>query len=192
MTQIALASRIHLKSILGFTVPVDCKPMWLLGTVLNQLGLRTAARKKGKRGQQVTYYSLRVEDLTFAVEVLEYRSQQRIERAKKEQQRQEKARRHQARMQSLYGIDPPLTSVSTPAVKGDVYPLADSLDTENNWPENANLESSDGSNKTLKNLQPFYELFKRITEVPYTVIKEVFSDLKTLKILIHCRLLRFL
>ena len=191
MTQKALDSRIHLKSVLGFTVPDNCKPMWLLGTLLNQLGLRTAARKKGKRGAQKTHYSLRVEDLTFAVEVLEYREQQRIERAQKELERQEKERRHQERMQSLYGIDPPKTSVSTPPLKGDDYPLEESLDTENNLPENANLESSDASEKTLKNLQPFYEVFKIITEFPYTVIKEIFSDLKTIKILIHCRLLRF-
>ncbi len=190
MTQIALATRTHLKAILGFTVPQDCQPMWLLGTAVNQLGLRTAARKKGKRGEQVTYYSLRVEDLTFAVEVLEYREQQRIERAKKKQEQQEKARRHQAKMQSLYRIDPPKTSVSTPPLKGDVYPLEESLDTENNWPGNTNSESSDSSDKTLKNLQPFYELFKRITELPYTVIKEILSDLKTLRILINCRLLR--
>ena len=191
MTQKALDSRIHLKSVLGFTVPDKCKPMWLLGTLLNQLGLRTAARKKGKRGAQKTHYSLRVEDLTFAVEVLEYREQQRIERAQKELERQEKERRHQERMQSLYGIDPPKTSVSTPPLKGDVYPLEESLDTENNLPENTNLESSEPSEKTLKNLQPFYEVFKRITEFPYTVIKEIFSDLKTIKILIHCRLLSF-
>ncbi len=226
MTQIALATRTHLKAILGFTVPQDCQPMWLLGTAVNQLGLRTAARKKGKRGEQVTYYSLRVEDLAFAVEVLEYREQQRIERAKKEQEWLEKARRHQAKMQSLYGIDPPQrrrgdkvtgcsepnspslplsqspsqrnkdsqaksdSSVSTPPLKGDVYPLEESLDTENNWPGNTNSESSDSSDKTLKNLQPFYELFKRITELPYTVIKEILSDLKTLRILINCRLLR--
>ncbi len=191
MTQIALASRVHLKSILGFTVPVDCKPMWLLGTVLNQLGLRTTARKKGKRGQQVTYYSLRVEDLTFAVEVLEYREQERIERAKKEQERQEKARRHQARMQSLYGIAPPKDSVSTPPLKGSSYPLEESLDTEDNETKNTDLESDNQTEETLTNLQPFYELFKKTIEFSSTVIKELFEDLSTLKILLYYRLLRF-
>ena len=40
--------------------------MWLLGILIgNQLGLKLLSRKKGKRGQQVRYYSLTVEDTAF-------------------------------------------------------------------------------------------------------------------------------
>jgi hypothetical protein len=58
MTKIAQACGAHIKAILGFTVPKNCKAMWLLGILVQQLGLKTACRKKGRRGKQVTYYSL--------------------------------------------------------------------------------------------------------------------------------------
>ena len=82
MRQIALQCRAHLKAILGFTIPLDCSPIWLLGLLLDQLGLKLVSRKKGGRGTQVSWYRLREEELTFALTVLAYRQQQRQEKAK--------------------------------------------------------------------------------------------------------------
>ncbi len=123
MTEMAGASRVHIKAILNLTIPKDCQPLWLMGVLLNQVGLGTASRKKGGRGQQITYRSLAVEDLAFAVEVLQYREQQRKEKAERERQFQENAQKHQARMQSLYGIEPPQPSVSTSPHKRDINTL---------------------------------------------------------------------
>ncbi|MDZ8259035.1 MAG: hypothetical protein RM022_021115 [Nostoc sp. EfeVER01] len=44
--------------ILGFTVPSDPKPIWLLGLLLDQLGLKLTYRLQGTRGQQVKLFSL--------------------------------------------------------------------------------------------------------------------------------------
>ncbi|MCC5605181.1 plasmid replication protein, CyRepA1 family [Nostoc favosum] len=53
MTAIAKNCAAHVKAILGFTVPSECKPIWLLGTLIEQLGLKLTSRKQGKRGEQV-------------------------------------------------------------------------------------------------------------------------------------------
>jgi hypothetical protein len=42
---------------LGFTVPSDPKPIWLLG-LLDQQGLKLTYRLQGTRGQQVKLFSL--------------------------------------------------------------------------------------------------------------------------------------
>ena len=117
MTEIANASRVHLKAILGFTIPANCKPIWLLSTLINQLGLKLISRRKGSKGQQVRYYSLTVEDLSFAIDVLQHREQQRMDRLQQELERKEQSRIHQAKMKTLYGIDPPNFSVVTPPHK---------------------------------------------------------------------------
>ncbi len=80
ITEAAIASRVHIKAILNLTIPENCKPMWLVGVLIGQLGLKTVSRKKGKRGEQVRYYCLAVEDTTFAIEVLQYRISQRKRR----------------------------------------------------------------------------------------------------------------
>ncbi len=177
MTQIALASRAHLKAILGFTIPADCKPMWLLGILINQLGLKLISRRKGKRGQQVRYYSLTVEELTFAIDVLQYREQQRIEKAQKEQEWKEKARIHQARMQTMYGIDPPKASVATPPIKRDIYPLENPLTTENNQPENVDSEYIDSSPNNLEKLKPCFFLLEGTINLGQEVIKKMMVQL---------------
>lgn len=46
MTKAAVATRAHIKAILGFTIPENCKPMWLLGILMGQLGLKMIGRKK--------------------------------------------------------------------------------------------------------------------------------------------------
>ncbi|HEY9772165.1 MAG TPA: plasmid replication protein, CyRepA1 family [Coleofasciculaceae cyanobacterium] len=133
IAEAANASRVHLKAILNLTVPENCKPMWLVGVLIGQLGLKTVSNKKGKRGEQVRYYSLAKEDTIFAIEVLQYRIKQREEKAKRELEQQEKNREHQAMMQVQYGIDPPVDIVSTPPNKENVYTSGGGMDTDENW-----------------------------------------------------------
>ncbi|MEM9272258.1 MAG: DUF3854 domain-containing protein [Cyanobacteria bacterium P01_F01_bin.143] len=176
MNQIALASRAHLKTILNLTVRTDCqeKPLWLMGVLLERVGLKTALRKKGRRGEQVTHRSLDTSSLGFAIEVLQYREQQRKEKAKKEQERREKAARHQARMETLYGIEPPSSSkVSIPHDKGDVYTLEDDLDTKNNQSEIEEIKTDE----TLNNLQPCLKLLEEILENGINVIAKILREL---------------
>ena len=176
MNQIALASRAHLKNIINLTVRPDCqeKPLWLMGVLLDRMGLKTALRKKGRRGEQVTHRSLDVESLGFAIEVLQYREQQRKEKAQREQERIEKAARHQARMQTLYGIEPPpAPAVATPPDKRDVYTLEEAVDTKNHP---SLLVDSEGS-QILQNLQPSLDLLYGITDLGLEVLKEILKEL---------------
>ncbi|MDJ0901614.1 MAG: DUF3854 domain-containing protein [Xenococcus sp. MO_188.B8] len=176
MNQKALASRAHLKTIINLTVRPDCqeKPLWLMGVLLERVGLKTALRKKGRRGEQVIYRSLDTESLGFAIEVLQYRSEQRKEKAQRERERQEKAARHQARMQTLYGIDPPpSSSVSTPPDKRDLYTLEDDLDTKNNQSEIGAIETED----TLNNLQPCLKLLEGILDNGLDVLAKILGEL---------------
>ncbi|MBG1271349.1 plasmid replication protein, CyRepA1 family [Nostoc sp. WHI] len=73
MREIAIHCAAHVKAILGFTIPSDCKPIWLLGTLVEQLGLKLTFRKQGKRGQQVKLFSLSKEELEFALQVIAHR-----------------------------------------------------------------------------------------------------------------------
>jgi Domain of unknown function (DUF3854)/Origin of replication binding protein len=177
MTLTAVATRAHIKAILGFTIPENCKPMWLLGILIGQLGLRMIGQKKGKRGQQVRYYSLSVEELAFAVEVLEYREQQRIEKAEREREIESEHRLQSARMQFQYAIDPPLPTVTTPPLKRDIYPLEGVVDTENNEPKNADFRLNDLSSETLEKLKPCLELLEGTINLGLSVIKEIVLEL---------------
>ena len=179
MTKTAVATRAHIKAILGFTIPENCKPMWLLGILIGQLGLKMIGRKKGKRGQQVRYYSLSVEELAFAIEVLQYRERQRIEKAEREREIQEETRLYQARMQSQYGIDPPKPTVTTPPPKRDIYPLEEVVDTENNDPKNADSSSNEPSPDTLEKLKPYLELLEGTIDLGLSVISEIMVKLMT-------------
>ena len=132
MTEMAIASRVHIKHILNLTIPENCKPMWVVGVLIGQLGLKTVSRKKGKRGEQVRYYSLAKEDTIFALEVLQHRIRQREEKAVKELEIQQKNREHQARMQTQYGIEPTNKPVDTPPNFEGIYTLGGDMDTEDN------------------------------------------------------------
>ena len=104
LAETANSYRDNIKTILGFWIPDNCSPTWLLGMLLGKLGLKTANRKKGSSGQQVKYYSLAVEELVFALRVLEYRHEQRIKREERKRQRQEENRLYQIMIESQYGI----------------------------------------------------------------------------------------
>ncbi|BAY41596.1 hypothetical protein NIES2111_59920 (plasmid) [Nostoc sp. NIES-2111] len=89
MSAYAIDCAAHIKAILGFTIPPNCQPIWLLGILLDQLGLKLTYRKQGPRGQQVKLFSLSKKELEFALQVIAHRQAKRAE--------------NQAQYQSAYG-----------------------------------------------------------------------------------------
>jgi len=149
MTEIAKFCASHVKAILGFTVPKNCKPMWLLGVLVEQLGLKQVSHKVGPRGKQVKYYGLKQEELEFALAVMRYRDYKRQAKEERIRQAEEEQRRYQARLQLQYGIAPPDSPVSTPPPNSIVPPLGEGVDTT----EKEAMDSSLGDN-----LSPIYEV----------------------------------
>ncbi len=117
MTQIAIQCAAHIKAILGFTVPSDCQPIWLLATMLEQLGLKLACRKQGPRGMQVKLFSLSKPELDFALQVIAHRQNKRAE------------------TQSASGREPISSPVSTPPRNGIGNPLVKGADTTEPQPD---------------------------------------------------------
>ena len=106
MTAIAKNCAAHVKAILGFTVPSECKPIWLLGTLIEQLGLKLTSRKQGKRGQQVKLFSLSKEELEFAMYVIAHRVEKRNQK--------ENRTYYAAQTSAAYNVNPNQQAVSTP------------------------------------------------------------------------------
>ncbi|MBD2536918.1 DUF3854 domain-containing protein, partial [Nostoc flagelliforme FACHB-838] len=106
MTEIAIHCAAHVKAILGFTIPSDCKPIWLLATLLEQLGLKLTFRKQGKRGQQVKLFSLSKEELEFAMHVIAHRVEKRNQK--------ENRTYYAAQTPAAYSVNPNQQPVSTP------------------------------------------------------------------------------
>lgn len=106
MTEIAIHCAAHVKAILGFTIPHDCKPIWLLATLLEQLGLKLTFRKQGKRGQQVKLFSLSKEELEFAMHVIAHRETKRNQK--------ENRTYYAAQTPAAYNVNPNQQAVSTP------------------------------------------------------------------------------
>jgi hypothetical protein len=132
MNAIALACAVHIKAILGFTVPPNCSPIWLLALLVKQLGLKLVSRKEGTRGKQVRIYVLAEAERDFALHVLAHRAYKRVEKETREQELRERMRRYQAAMQSRYGVDPPPPPVSTPPEQGSNQHLTGGVDTAAN------------------------------------------------------------
>ncbi|WP_414519093.1 plasmid replication protein, CyRepA1 family [Nostoc sp. PCC 9305] len=106
MTAIAKNCAAHVKAILGFTIPSDCKPIWLLGTLIEQLGLKLTFRKQGKRGQQVKLFSLSKEELEFAMHVIAHRETKRNQK--------ENRTYYAPQTPAVYSVSPNQQPVSTP------------------------------------------------------------------------------
>ncbi|MBW4426916.1 MAG: DUF3854 domain-containing protein [Nostoc desertorum CM1-VF14] len=106
MTEIAKNCAAHVKAILGFTIPLDCKPIWLLAALVEQLGLKLTFRKQGKRGQQVKLFSLSKEELEFAMHVIAHRVEKRNQK--------ENRTYYAAQTPAAYSVNPNQQAVSTP------------------------------------------------------------------------------
>ena len=118
LAKLAHSYRDNIKSVLGFWIPDNSSPTWILGVFLGKFGLKTASRKKGSAGQQVKFYSLAIEEMVFATQVLEHRHELRVKREKRKLQRQEENRLHQMMMETQYGITN--NSISTPAENNNI------------------------------------------------------------------------
>jgi hypothetical protein len=149
MTKLAEQIGQHIKDILGFTVPGDCKPIWLLGSLLDQLGLKLDKKKIGPKGKQVKHHFLEEEKLEFALLVIEHRQMKRKQKEERARQEAEDQRRHQAGIEAQYGISPPYDPVSTPPPNGIGNSPLGGVDTTRN--NGVNLEKSDNSS-------PIYEV----------------------------------
>jgi hypothetical protein len=137
MTSIAKYCASHVKAILGFTVPPKCKPMWLLGVLVEQLGLKQVCHKVGPRGKQVKYYRLKQEELDFALAVMNHRANKRAFKEERMRQAAEDQARYQAAIQTRYGVAPPTYPRIHPPPNSIVPPLGEGVDTES---ENAVFE----------------------------------------------------
>lgn len=129
MSKFAVYLAPHIKAILGFTVPANCKPIWLLGTMLDQLGLKLSNHKVGKRGKQVKHFLLSLEELDFALAVIKHRENKRALKEERARQAALEQQRYQAAMQTRYGVAPPPDSVSTPPHNGIGEPPLGGVDT---------------------------------------------------------------
>ena len=118
MTKLAEQVSQHIKHILGFTVPENSEPIWLLGTLLDQLGLKLDDDKPGARGKQVKHHFLVSEKLEFAIAVIEHRENKRQLKEERARQDAESQRRYQAGIEAQYGVAPPPDPVSTPPPNG--------------------------------------------------------------------------
>ncbi|BAZ03289.1 hypothetical protein NIES37_73020 (plasmid) [Tolypothrix tenuis PCC 7101] len=103
MTENAKYCAPHIKAILGFTVPSNCQPIWLLGVLLEQLGLKLVDRKVGPRGKQVKHFSLSPAELDFANAVIAHRASKRAQKEERARQAAFDQQRYQAAMQTRYG-----------------------------------------------------------------------------------------
>jgi hypothetical protein len=129
MSKFAVYCAPHVKAILGFTVPMNCKPIWLLGTLLEQLGLKLSNHKVGPKGKQVKHFLLSQEELDFALAVIKHRENKRTQKEERARQAALEQRRYQAGMQAQYGVSPSQYPVSTPPHNGIGEPLVEGVDT---------------------------------------------------------------
>jgi Domain of unknown function (DUF3854) len=135
MTKMALACSVHIKPILGFTVPDDCQPIWLLGTLLDHFGLKQIDHKEGPKGKQVKYYSLCKPELDFALSVIAYRKQKRDIKEERARRDAEEQARHQAFLAVQYRDRSSYDVVSTPPTNAMGNPIGEGVDTKGKEPE---------------------------------------------------------
>jgi Domain of unknown function (DUF3854)/Origin of replication binding protein len=151
LAQVAHSYRDSIKSVLGFWIPDNCSSTWLLGMLLGKLGLKTANRKKGSSGQQVKFYSLAVDELVLATQVLEYRHEQRLKREEQKLQRQEDNRLYQIMRSTQFGLGS--DSISTPTENTNIANKQQGVDM---------AESEEGS--VLEQIQPGVDLLNTVNK----------------------------
>ncbi|QSJ20430.1 hypothetical protein JYQ62_18070 [Nostoc sp. UHCC 0702] len=67
LSQFSKRNTTHIKGILNLTIPLDESPVWILSQYLLQLALSMESRRPGSDGKRVRYYSLKPDDVAFAV-----------------------------------------------------------------------------------------------------------------------------
>jgi hypothetical protein len=142
--------------------------------LLGKLGLKTASRKKGSSGQQMKFYSLAVDELVLATQVLEYRHEQRLKREEKKLQRQEDNRLYQVMMSTQFGLGS--NSISTPTENTNISNKQQGVDMAENK-----------SPSVLKQIQPGVDLLNTVTkglEVIKQLIEQVTFPTEIWKLLI--------
>lgn len=162
LTETAMNYRDNIKTILGFWIPDNCSPTWLLGMLVQKFGLKTASRKKGSSGSQVKYYSLAVEEFVLAQKVLEYRTEQRIKREERKRQRREENRLYQIMLETQYGITP--DSISTPDQNNDFTNIEQGVDIAKSQSEGALDKIKPGMN-LLKTVSKGLDLVKGLADI---------------------------
>jgi Domain of unknown function (DUF3854)/Origin of replication binding protein len=75
-----------IKTYLNLTIPETVSNNWILSHLLQQLGLKTKASYRGKRGEQITMYSLDPEHLDHVTQILIDRQKYRLDQEKEAQQ----------------------------------------------------------------------------------------------------------
>ena len=162
LTELAYSYRDNIKSVLGFWIPANSSPTWLLGMFLGKLGLKTASRKKGSAGQQVKYYSLSVEECAFATQVLSYRHEQRVKRQSRKRKRQEENRLHQMMIETQYQITD--NSISTPTQNKNISNKQEGVDM---------IESQ--STGVLDKIRPAVDLLSEVISLGRSLIQVHFA-----------------
>ncbi|NJN11689.1 MAG: DUF3854 domain-containing protein, partial [Richelia sp. RM1_1_1] len=132
MTNFAKHCSPHVKAILGFKVPEKCTPIWLLATLIDQLGLKLDNHKVGPKGKQVKHYLLRAKEWEFAQKVIKHRENKRSVLEERARQTAEEERRYQAGIEAQYGVSPPPDPVSTPPHNCRENTLKGGVDTTEN------------------------------------------------------------
>jgi ElaB/YqjD/DUF883 family membrane-anchored ribosome-binding protein len=111
----------HVKELLGRTIAPDASNCKIVGEFLEQLALVTQSRRLGSRDDRQYHYRLKVEELNFAMQVIEYRQRKREEKERKRQEERERQQQYAATMQKVWGVQPNTESfrdVSTPPHEG--------------------------------------------------------------------------
>ena len=142
--------------------------------LIGKLGLKTACRKKGSSGKQVKFYSLSIEELTFAQRVLSYRHDQRIKRESRKLQRQESNRLYQIMMETQYGLTSSENSISTPNSNSHIPNIQQGVDmAESNFPS------------ILDKLQPAIDLLFETVNLGWSVVKGLFEGITCQNWMLH-------
>ena len=174
MTETAINSRVYIKALLNLTVPKDCKPLWLMGVLLDRLGFKTISCKRGQRGEQVTYRHLSKDETDFALEFLEYRQQLRQQKEEKERLLREERECYQAAIERQYGISPSANLVSTPPPNGVFHTLEEGEDTK----ENLEFSSSIPPLETWEIFKPYYKRIEDAIDLGISVINRLVMKTK--------------
>ena len=85
IADLARTYRKDIKTYLNLTIPEAADNNWILAQLLHQVGLRTKAHHKGKRGEQQAVYSLEPEHFAIVAEILQHRQEFRLQQAALEQ-----------------------------------------------------------------------------------------------------------